>query len=59
MARLRTPVGRLRCPPEKRYPGVLGYLLPSGVANTLGAVSALWRPDEFLDSAGRDWAGTQ
>ena len=40
------------CTPEKHYPGVLGNLLPSGVASILGAVSTLWRVDEFLDSTG-------
>jgi len=37
------------CIPEEHYPGVLGHLLPSGVVSILGAVSALWRADEFLD----------
>jgi len=46
------PTTRDACTPEKHYPGVLGHLLPSGVVSILGAVSALWRADEFLERTG-------
>ena len=38
------------CPPEEHYLGLVGHLLPSGVASILCAVSALWRADELLDT---------